>query len=93
VNESVTLVLPIADTLRSVTVLGFTAGGGAVALTVIVAIALLPSLVTVIWVVPPATAVTKPSELIDAIPGSALDEVTTRPVNGLLLASNADTWS
>jgi hypothetical protein len=62
-------------------------GTGAGALTVIVEIALLPSLVTVIWVVPALTAVTRPSELTDAIPAFALDEVTTRPVNTLLLAS------
>jgi hypothetical protein len=47
VNESVTLVLPVTVALRSVTVLGFV-GGGADALTMIVATALLPSLVTVI---------------------------------------------
>jgi hypothetical protein len=89
VNESVTLLLPVADAWRFITVLGLVTGPGA--LTMIVATALLPSLVTVICVVPTLTAVTKPSELIDAIPGSALDEVTIRPVNGLLLASNADT--
>jgi hypothetical protein len=66
---------------------------GAAALTVTVAIALLPSLVTVIWVVPALTAVTRPSELTDAIAGFALADVTTRPVNTLLLASNAVTWS
>jgi hypothetical protein len=66
---------------------------GAAALTLIVATALLPSLVTVIWVVPALTAVTRPSELTDAIAGFALEDVTTRPVNTLLLASNADTWS
>jgi hypothetical protein len=68
-------------------------GDGAAAATVIVAIALLPSLVTVIGVVPALTAVTNPAELTEAIPGFALDELTTRPVNGWLLASNADTWS
>ena len=68
-------------------------GTGAGALTVIVAIALLPSLVTVICVTPALTAVTKPSELTDAIAGFALEDVTTRPVNTLLLASNAVTWS
>jgi hypothetical protein len=68
-------------------------GTGAAALTVIVEIALLPSLVTVICVVPALTAVTRPSGLTDAMAGFALDEVTTRPVNTLLLASNAVTWS
>jgi hypothetical protein len=68
-------------------------GTGAGALTMIVAVALLPSLVTVISVVPALTAVTRPSEFTDAIAAFALDEVTTRPVNTLLLASNADTWS
>jgi hypothetical protein len=66
---------------------------GADAVTVIVATALLPSLVTVIRVVPALTPVTRPSELTDAMAGLALEEVTTRPVSTLLLASNADTWS
>jgi hypothetical protein len=79
VNESVTLVLPLADAWRSVTVAGLVTGGG-VALTLIVATALLPSLVTVIWVVPALTAVTRPSEFTDATAGFALDDVTTRPV-------------
>jgi hypothetical protein len=92
VNESVTLLLPVTDAWRFVTVPGFV-GGGADVLTVIVAIALLPSLVTVIWVVPAPTAVTRPSELTDAMAGFALDDVTTRPVKTLLLLSNADTWS
>jgi hypothetical protein len=68
-------------------------GIGAGALTMIVAFALFPSLVIVIWVVPALTAVTRPSELTDAIAGFALADVTTRPVNKLLLASNAVTWS
>jgi hypothetical protein len=68
-------------------------GTGAAALTTIVAMALFPSLVTVICVVPAPTAVTRPSELTDATAGFALDEVTTRPVSTLLLASNAVTWS
>jgi hypothetical protein len=91
VNESVALLLPVTDAWRFVTAFGFDVGGGRP--TLIVATALLPSLVTVICVVPTLTAVTKPSELTDAIPGFALDEVTIRPVNGLLLASNAVTWS
>jgi hypothetical protein len=60
---------------------------GADAVTVIVATALFPSLVTVICVVPALTPVTRPSELTDAMAGLALDEVTTRPVRTLLLAS------
>jgi len=44
----VTLLLPVTDAFRSVTVPGFVVGGGADALTVIVATALTPSLVTVI---------------------------------------------
>ena len=59
----------------------------------IVAIALWPSLVTVIWVVPAPTAVTRPSELTEAIPGFALDDVTTRPVSTLPFASRAVTSS
>ena len=59
----------------------------------IVAMALLPSLVTVTWVVPALTAVTRPSELTDAIAASALDEVTMRPVSTLSLASRAVTRS
>jgi hypothetical protein len=70
-----------------------TGGGGAGALTMIVATALLPSLVTVIWVVPALTAVTRPSKLTDAIPASALDDVTTRPVSALPFASLAVTRS
>jgi hypothetical protein len=37
--------------------------------------------------------VTRPIELTEAIAGSALDEVTTRPVSTLLLASYAVTLS
>ena len=92
-NESVTLVLPFADAWRSVTVLGLTGGGGAGAVTMIVATALWPSLVTVIWVVPALIAVTRPSELTDAIPAFALEDVTTRPVSTLPFASRAVTRS
>jgi hypothetical protein len=93
VNESVTLLLPVTDAWRSATVPGLVAGGGAAALTMIVATALCPSLVTVIWVVPALTAVTRPSELTEAIAGFALDDVTTRPVSAFPLASRAVTWS
>ncbi len=62
------------------------AGGGAV--TVIVAVPVLDSLVAVIVADPALTAVTRPVlAFTDAIPVFELDQVTTRPVNWLLLAS------
>jgi hypothetical protein len=68
-------------------------GTGAGALIMIVAVALWPSLVTVIWVVPALTAVTRPSEFTDAIAGFALDDVTMRPVSTFPFASRAVTRS
>ena len=62
-------------------------GTDAGALTVIVALALLPSLVAVTCVEPAATAVTRPLELTVAIALLPLDQVTTRPVSTLLFAS------
>jgi hypothetical protein len=62
-------------------------GGGGVG-TVILEVPVLPSLVAVICTLPAATAVTSPEdELTDAMLGVALDQVTTRPVRTLLLAS------
>jgi len=45
------------------------------------------SLVAVIVALPAATAVTKPLALTEAMPEFELDQVTTRPVSTLLLAS------
>jgi hypothetical protein len=82
VNESVTLVLSIVDVWRSVTVLGL--GTGAV--TVIAEAPLTPSLVAVIVADPATNAETSPVELTDAMVVLP-DQVTTRPVSTLLLAS------
>lgn len=56
--------------------------------TVIVELPFCPSLVAVICTVPAATAVTRPVlELTDATLEFALDQLITRPVRTLLLAS------
>jgi hypothetical protein len=60
-------------------------GGGTVTLSD--ALPVCPSLVAVIVADPTATAVTRPVELTEAIPPFVLDQVTTRPVSTLLLAS------
>jgi hypothetical protein len=63
------------------------AGGGAV--TVIVAVPVLDSLVAAIVADPALTAATRPVlAFTDAIPVFEVDHVTTRPVNWLLLASS-----
>lgn len=63
------------------------AGGGGGAVTVTVALPVLPSLVAVTWVVPAPTAVTSPLAFTEATAEFALDQVITRPVSTLLLAS------
>src|SRR2546422_986288 len=62
-------------------------GGDGSAVTVTVAVTLWPSLVTVIVAVPTATPVTSPLPFTVASRGALLTHVTTRPVNGLPLAS------
>jgi hypothetical protein len=62
-------------------------GGGAGALTVIVADALFPSLAAETCTVPAATAVTRPEDDTEAMLAFAELQTTVRPVNTLLLAS------
>jgi hypothetical protein len=62
-------------------------GTGAGAVAAIVAVPIFVSLVAVIVADPALTAVTRPFELTEAIPEFELDQVTTRPVSTLLLAS------
>jgi hypothetical protein len=65
-------------------------GGLDVAVAVIDALPLLPSLVPVIVAVPAPAAVTRPEvELTDATPVFELDHETARPVSTLLLASRS----
>jgi hypothetical protein len=54
---------------------------------VIPAVPVFVSLVAVIVALPAATAVTSPPELTDAMLEFELDQVTTRPLSTLLLAS------
>jgi hypothetical protein len=62
-------------------------GGDGGVVTVSVALPVLVSLVAVIVAEPAATAVTNPLDETVAIPVLLLDQVTTRPVSTLLLAS------
>ena len=65
-------------------------GGGGTACTLTEALPVLVSLVAVICAVPGTSDVTSPVlEFTDAIAGLALDQVTTRPVNTLPLASRS----
>src|SRR5215510_3779841 len=74
------------DALAGLTVTVAT-GGGADAVTVIVAVPLLPSLVAVIVAVPAATPVTSPPLLTVAVPVAPFDQVMLRPVRTLPFAS------
>src|SRR5215831_9292470 len=62
-------------------------GGGAEAVTVIVAVPLLPSLVAVIVAVPAAPPETSPLPFTVAVPVAPLDQVMLRPVRTLPFAS------
>jgi len=62
-------------------------GGGEVAVTVIVDVPVLPSLVAVTCTLPTTSAVTSPEADTPARLGVAELHVTTRPVSTLLLAS------
>jgi hypothetical protein len=82
-ERSVIIVMP--DGSCAFQLLGGAGGGGVV--TVSVALPVLVSLVAVIVADPAATAVTNPLDETVAIPVLLLDQVTTRPVSTLLLAS------
>jgi hypothetical protein len=90
VNESVTLLLPVTDALRSVTVLGLVVGGGAdVAVTAKGAVPVFPPVEAEITVEPAASAVTMPESV--NVAALALLEVhtTAGPVTTLLLESRS----